>query len=52
MLCWSPSLSHPRYEDQDTNGNHATFLNAGKKPDDCKMVAKALFSFQVWRIVK
>lgn len=35
-----------RYEDQDTNGNHAVFLNAGKKPDDCKMVAKALFSFQ------
>ena len=34
-----------RYE--DSNGNQAVFLNAGKKPDDCKMVAKALFSFQV-----
>ena len=36
-----------RYE--DSNGNQAVFLNAGKKPDDCKMVAKALFSFQVRR---
>merc|ERR1712106_1197380 len=35
-----------RYEDQDINGNQALFLNAGKKPDDCKMVARALFSFQ------
>eukprot|EP00091_Calanus_sinicus_P022083 TRINITY_DN6846_c0_g1_i2.p1 TRINITY_DN6846_c0_g1~~TRINITY_DN6846_c0_g1_i2.p1 ORF type:complete len:498 (+),score=107.66 TRINITY_DN6846_c0_g1_i2:357-1850(+) len=35
-----------RYEDQDVNGNQALFLNAGKKPDDCKMVARALFSFQ------
>jgi len=37
-----------RYEDQDPNHRHcqALFLNAGKKPDDCKMVAKALFSFQ------
>ena len=37
----------PRYEDQDINGNQALFLNAGKKPEDCKMVARALFSFQV-----
>merc|ERR1712106_122381 len=35
-----------RYEDQDVNGNQALFLNAGKKPDDCKMVARSLFSFQ------
>merc|ERR1712013_907883 len=35
-----------RYEDQDINGNQALFLNAGKKPEDCKMVARALFSFQ------
>lgn len=35
-----------RYEEQDVNGNQALFLNAGKKPDDCKMVARALFSFQ------
>lgn len=35
-----------RYEDQDALGNQAIFLNAGKKPDDCKMVARALFSFQ------
>ena len=40
-------LSVCRYE--DSNGNHAVFLSAGKKPDDCKMVAKALFSFQVGR---
>ncbi len=36
-----------RYEDQDVNGNQAIFLNAGRKPEDCKMVARALFSFQV-----
>ena len=36
----------PRYEDENSLGNQALFLNAGKKPDDCKMVAKALFSFQ------
>jgi hypothetical protein len=29
------------------NGNQAIFLNAGRKPEDCKMVARALFSFQV-----
>ena len=40
-------LSLCRYE--DSNGNQAVFLSAGKKPDDCKMVAKALFSFQVRR---
>lgn len=34
-----------RYE-EDSNGNSTIFLNAGKKPTDCKMVAKALFSFQ------
>ena len=38
---------HPysRYE-EDSNSNSTIFLNAGKKPADCKMVAKALFSFQ------
>jgi len=35
-----------RYEDQDVNGNQAVFLNAGRKPEDCKMVARALYSFQ------
>jgi hypothetical protein len=40
-------LVYCRYEDQDVNGNQAIFLNAGRKPDDCKMVARALFSFQV-----
>ena len=40
------STSPIRY-DEDSNGNQAGFLNAGKKPSDCKMVAKALFSFQV-----
>ena len=35
-----------RYEQEDSNGNSTLFLNAGKKPTDCKMVAKALFSFQ------
>lgn len=35
-----------RYEDEDALGNQAIYLNAGKKPDDCKMVAKSLFSFQ------
>jgi len=35
-----------RYEDENSIGNQALFLNAGKKPEDCKMVAKALFSFQ------
>jgi len=35
-----------RYEDQDVNGNQAIFLNAGRKPEDCKMVARALYSFQ------
>jgi len=38
-------LPHNRYE-EDSNGNSTIFLNAGKKPADCKMVAKALFSFQ------
>jgi len=45
-----PSQKSPvplnRYEDQDALGNQALFLNAGKKPEDCKMVARALFSFQ------
>lgn len=45
-----PSQKSPvplnRYEDQDVNGNQAVFLNAGRKPEDCKMVARALFSFQ------
>jgi len=45
-----PSQKSPvplnRYEEQDVLGNQALFLNAGKKPDDCKMVARALFSFQ------
>ena len=36
-----------RYEDQDINGNQAVYLNAGRKPEDCKMVARALYSFQV-----
>jgi len=44
-----PSQKSPvplnRYEQEDTNGNQALFLNAGKKPSDCKMVAKASFSF-------
>ena len=35
-----------RYEDENSLGNEAIFLNAGKKPDDCKMVARAVFSFQ------
>ena len=35
-----------RYEDENSLGNEAIFLNAGKKPDDCKMVARAIFSFQ------
>merc|ERR1719391_146131 len=35
-----------RYEDQDVNGNQAIFLNAGRKPEDCKMVTRALYSFQ------
>ena len=29
------------------NGNQAVYLNAGRKPEDCKMVARALYSFQV-----
>ena len=37
--------TNSRYE-EDSNGNSTIFLNAGKKPADCKMVAKALFSFQ------
>jgi len=44
-----PSQKSPvplnRYEQEDANGNQALFLNAGKKPSDCKMVAKASFSF-------
>ena len=40
-------LSHfRRYEDENSLGNEAIFLNAGKKPEDCKMVARAIFSFQ------
>ena len=35
-----------RYEQEDSNGNQALFLNAGKKPADCKLVAKALFNFK------
>jgi len=35
-----------RYEDQDVNGNQASFLNAGRKPEDCKSIARALYSFQ------
>ena len=35
-----------RYEDENSLGNEAIFLNAGKKPEDCKMVARAIFSFQ------
>ena len=45
-----PSQKSPvplnRYEDENSLGNEAIFLNAGKKPDDCKMVARAVFSFQ------
>ena len=39
-------LRFHRYEDENSLGNEAIFLNAGKKPDDCKMVARAIFSFQ------
>jgi len=39
-------IPHNRYEQEETNGSQALFLNAGKKPTDCKNVAKALFSFQ------
>jgi len=35
-----------RYEDEGMNGSQAVFLNAGKRPEDCTMVAKALYSFQ------
>jgi len=35
-----------RYDEEDVNGNQTLFLNAGKKPSDCKMVSKAIFSFQ------
>jgi len=35
-----------RYSEQDVNGNQAVFLNAGRKPEDCKMVVRALYSFQ------
>jgi hypothetical protein len=45
-----PSQKSPvplnRYEDENSLGNEAIFLNAGKKPEDCKMVARAIFSFQ------
>ena len=48
---WNNDSNHAncnrRYEEQDANGHQALYLNAGKKPDDCKMVAKAIFSFQV-----
>jgi hypothetical protein len=46
-----PSQKSPvplnRYEDGVEVGNQASYLNAGKKPEDCKMVARAIFSFQV-----
>jgi len=35
-----------RYSEQDVNGNQAIFLNAGRKPEDCKIVVRALYSFQ------
>jgi len=45
-----PSQKSPvplnRYEDEALNGSQAVFLNAGKRPDDCTMVAKGLYSFQ------
>ena len=43
-MCRNVQLNS-RYE-EDSNGNSTIFLNAGKKPADCKMVAKALFSFE------
>ena len=43
----SDYFANCRYENEDSNGNQAGFLNAGKKPSDCKMVAKATFSFSV-----
>jgi len=45
-----PSQKSPvplnRYEEENGTGNQAIFLNAGKKPDDCKFVSRALYSFQ------
>jgi len=45
-----PSQKSPvplnRYSEHDVNGNQAIFLNAGRKPEDCKMISRALYSFQ------